>query len=347
MKRAPAYPGRTALLPALLILSAGLAGVARASDADLEALRAEVRPLRAINDPSEPIWVRFSLINPTDQALEFPVASAAPAAPELSLPADVLYGTAAAPAIAVGFQSERPAPLPPPASVPGAAAVRTLRLAPRSSIGAEIDLRGHFRTMRYDGVYRVEWRPLGGRMQGATADVLIERRKDAIIVTDQGKMTFALNYDSAPRNVENFLELVRTGFYDGKLFHRIVPGYLIQGGCPHGTGAGVRPDGRLLPAEFTNAPVEMGTLLMARKPTDPNSASCQFFVALARLPELDGQYTIVGRARDDESLRTMQTLSATPTTKNDRPVQSVVIRSIKLLDADARPLPTTQSTQRP
>jgi cyclophilin family peptidyl-prolyl cis-trans isomerase len=176
--------------------------------------------------------------------------------------------------------------------------------------------------------------------------VRVERRKDAILITDQGKITFSLNYDQAPRNVENFLELVRSGFYDGKTFHRIVPGFLLQGGSPTGDSTGVRPDGRLIPAEFTNAPVEQGALMMARKPADPDSASCQFLIALDRLPDLDGKYTIIGHARDAESARTFQTLSAIPTNKQDRPLQSVIIRSIKLLDAQP-PQPTTRSAHGP
>jgi cyclophilin family peptidyl-prolyl cis-trans isomerase len=339
MKRAFAYPGRTALLPALLILSAG---AALAQDAAIEALRAEVRSLQEVNDPSEPIWVRFTLLNPTDRPIEIPGAAFDPADIGVVLPAGIVYGTTTQPAIGVGYHTEKPAPLPPVSAAP-ASRPSTLRLAPRGSIGVDLDLRSQLRAMRYDGVYRVEWRPLGGRMQGATADIVVERRKDAIVITDQGKMTFGLYYDRAPRNVNNFLELARSGFYDGKTFHRVVPGFLIQGGCPNGDGTGIRPDGKLIPAEFNNTPVEFGSLLMARKPTDPDSASCQFFIALSRLPELDGQYTIIGRATDDETLRTLQTLAATPTRKNDRPLQTIVIRSVKLLDARA-PQPTTRAS---
>jgi cyclophilin family peptidyl-prolyl cis-trans isomerase len=351
MKRA-AYPRKTAHPAALLMLSASCAAAllgppaARGDDAAIDMLRAEVRPLKSLNDPALPIWVRFILHNPTDYPIDIPLPSGAPTDGAVTIPSDVLFGSSTQPAIAVGFQSEALATIPPPATTPSTDpnVAHSLRLAPRSAVGTDLDLRSYFRAMRYDGVYRVEWRPLEGRMQGATADVLVERRKDAIIITDQGKMTFTLHYDQAPRNVDNFLNLVRTGFYEGKTFHRIVPGFIIQGGCPSGDGTGIRPDGILVPAEFNHTPVELGTLLMAHKPTDPNSASCQFFIALARLPDLDGQYTVIGQAYDTETARTLQALAATATGKQDRPVQSVVIRSIKLLDAVP---PVTTRSARP
>ena len=73
-------------------------------------------------------------------------------------------------------------------------------------------------------------------------------------------------------------------------------------------------------------------LLMAHKPSDVNSGSCQFFIALARVPELDGKYTVIGQAHDEESLRTLQQLASVPADKRDRPVSPLVIRSINLVD---------------
>jgi peptidyl-prolyl cis-trans isomerase B (cyclophilin B) len=134
--------------------------------------------------------------------------------------------------------------------------------------------------------------------------------------------------------VEAFIDLVRSGFYDNKTFHRVIPGFLIQGGCPKGDGTGIRPDHKLLPAEFNNTPFRAGTLAMAHKPSDRNSASCQFFITLSRLPELDGQYTVIGQASDEESLRTLNELAAEPTDKHDRPRHPLYIRSITLVDAE-------------
>ena len=101
-------------------------------------------------------------------------------------------------------------------------------------------------------------------------------------------------------------------------------------------------DGKTVPAEFSDTPIELGTLVMAHKPDDPNSASCQFFIALARLEDLDGKYTVIGQARDDESLRTLNQLAALPTNRSDRPVKPLVIRSINLVDAAETYLPRNE-----
>jgi cyclophilin family peptidyl-prolyl cis-trans isomerase len=175
---------------------------------------------------------------------------------------------------------------------------------------------------------------LGGRLGAASTEFRVEVRKDVIMVTDLGKMTFIIDYDGAPGNAENFLELVREGFYSGSTFHRIIPGFVVQGGSPTGDSTGARADGKRMAAELRDIPVEPGTLLMAHKPSDVNSASCQFFVALARLKELDGQYTVIGYARDAESLRTLQQLAAVPTDTRDRPVEPLILRSINLVDSD-------------
>jgi peptidyl-prolyl cis-trans isomerase B (cyclophilin B) len=182
------------------------------------------------------------------------------------------------------------------------------------------------------GDYRVEWRPLGDRVAAAAATFRVLARKDAIIVTDYGKITIVLDYERAPGNVLNFLELVDEGFYDGKILHRIVPGFVIQGGCPKGDGTGMRPDGKTVMAELHPIPVRLGTVLMARKPSDPHSASCQFFIALDRLEGLDGEYTVLGQAGDSESARTLRELSSVATDRRDRPISPVTIRSINLVD---------------
>jgi peptidyl-prolyl cis-trans isomerase B (cyclophilin B) len=192
--------------------------------------------------------------------------------------------------------------------------------------------RSLYRPLRYVGNYRLEWQPLGGRVEPASVTFRVEQPKEAVLVTDYGKITFALMYDKAPRNVENFLELLRERFYDGKTIHRVVPGFIIQGGSPDGSGTGIRPDGKFVDAEFSDAPFELGTLAMARKPSDPDSASCQFFISLARLKELDGKYTVIGQAKDEESLRTLRQLGELPTTKDGRPVRPLQIRFFTLVD---------------
>ncbi|MHC4776095.1 MAG: peptidylprolyl isomerase, partial [Planctomycetota bacterium] len=116
----------------------------------------------------------------------------------------------------------------------------------------------------------------------------------AVISTSQGDMTVELWNDVAPNHVENFLKLGSSGFYDNLKFHRIVPGFVVQGGCPRGDGTG--SPGWTVKAEFSSRPHHPGTLSMARS-SDPNSAGSQFFICLTRehCQHLDGQYTGFGQ----------------------------------------------------
>jgi cyclophilin family peptidyl-prolyl cis-trans isomerase len=110
--------------------------------------------------------------------------------------------------------------------------------------------------------------------------------------TNLGKMTVELYRDVAPAHADSFVSLTKKKFYNGTIFHRIIDGFMIQGGDPTGTGMG--DAGYNLPAEFSELPHQDGTLSMARS-SDPNSASCQFFVCLGKVPHLDGKYTVFGQ----------------------------------------------------
>jgi peptidylprolyl isomerase len=107
-----------------------------------------------------------------------------------------------------------------------------------------------------------------------------------------GRVVIELRPDIAPKHVARIKELTREGFYDGIVFHRVIPDFMAQSGDPTGTGRGgsEKPD---LPAEFSEAPFDRGTLGMART-MDPNSANSQFFINYMRTPHLDGQYTVWG-----------------------------------------------------
>ncbi|MEX0717622.1 MAG: peptidylprolyl isomerase [Planctomycetaceae bacterium] len=98
--------------------------------------------------------------------------------------------------------------------------------------------------------------------------------------TTKGKITLDLFPDVAPGHVRNIIGLTKIGYYDGVLFHRVIKGFMIQGGCPQGTGTG--GPGYTIPAEFNDRPHEVGTLSMART-NDPNSAGSQFFICVARV----------------------------------------------------------------
>lgn len=113
-----------------------------------------------------------------------------------------------------------------------------------------------------------------------------------IMSTNQGDMEMEFWPDVAPNHVRNFLDLCYTGFYDGKTFHRVIPGFMIQGGDPTGTGSGNGP--RMLKAEFNSKKHVPGVLSMARS-SDPNSASCQFFIMHKTSPSLDNQYSGFGQ----------------------------------------------------
>jgi len=110
--------------------------------------------------------------------------------------------------------------------------------------------------------------------------------------TTKGTIKFTLLPQYAPVHAEKFAALTRKKFYDGTVFHRVVPGFVIQGGDPTGTGTG--GPGYSIKAEFSDRKHLLGTVAMARA-ADPNSAGSQFYICLDELPSLDGQYTVFGQ----------------------------------------------------
>jgi len=113
-----------------------------------------------------------------------------------------------------------------------------------------------------------------------------------ILDTTKGRVVIEMRPDLAPGHVARIKELVREGFYDGVVFHRVIDGFMAQTGCPHGTGTG--GSGQKLTAEFTREPHVRGTVSMARA-QDPNSGDSQFFICFADSPWLNGQYTVWGK----------------------------------------------------
>ncbi len=128
----------------------------------------------------------------------------------------------------------------------------------------------------------------------APTDVKAEKPEHPVVKlnTDAGEIHLELFPEDAPKHVEAFLALIEKGFYNGLSFHRVVPGFVIQGGCPKGDGTG--DAGYKLKAEFNKRPHEKGTLAAARA-SDPDSAGCQFYICLDRIPHLDNQYTVFGK----------------------------------------------------
>jgi peptidylprolyl isomerase len=113
-----------------------------------------------------------------------------------------------------------------------------------------------------------------------------------IMETATGKVVMELRPDLAPKHVARIKELTRKGFYDGTPFHRVIEGFMAQGGDPTGTGTG--GSGTMIPAEFSGEHFERGVVGMARS-ASPNSADSQFFIMLATASSLDGRYTVLGR----------------------------------------------------
>ena len=146
--------------------------------------------------------------------------------------------------------------------------------------------------------------------------------------TSAGNIQLDLLPEVAPEHCKNMIGLAKIGFYDGLIFHRVISGFMIQGGCPDGTGSG--SPGYRIDAEFNPTSHVTGVLSMARA-ADPNSAGSQFFICLADTAHLDGQYTAFGKATDD-SLEVVQKIGATPTKPGDRPVEDVTIIAAKVVE---------------
>lgn len=177
----------------------------------------------------------------------------------------------------------------------------------------------------------------------ATADAKQETNKVndkevAVIKTTEGEMVIEFWPDVAPKTVENFKTLAKKGFYDGTAFHRVIKGFMIQGGDPltkdpskegsWGTG----DPGYKIKAEFNDRPHDKGVISMARG-GHPDSAGSQFFIVHKRAPHLDRQYTAFGKLIKGDDV--LEKIATTPTHPQDRPDKRMGIESIKIVPADS------------
>ena len=168
------------------------------------------------------------------------------------------------------------------------------------------------------------------QVDSAVSDIDFENHTYQIeLETTAGKILLDLFPDRAPNHCRNMIGLAKTGFYDGLVFHRVIDGFMIQGGCPQGNGMG--GPGYQIDAEFNDMSHEPGVLSMARS-SDPNSAGSQFFICLARHAHLDGQYTAFGKTADDASLETVQKIGKVATGPQDRPVEEVRITKATVIE---------------
>ena len=136
----------------------------------------------------------------------------------------------------------------------------------------------------------------------------------------------------APISVANFVDLANSGFYDGLIFHRVINGFMIQGGDPNGDGTG--GPGFTIKGEFTSNGVKndlshtRGVISMARKSSGPNTAGSQFFIVQTDSTYLDGEYAAFGKVLDEESMAVVDKIAATNTDANDKPLSEWRIKSI-------------------
>jgi peptidyl-prolyl cis-trans isomerase B (cyclophilin B) len=165
----------------------------------------------------------------------------------------------------------------------------------------------------------------------------------AVIKTSEGEMVVQFWTDAAPNTIDNFKKLARSGFYDGTIFHRIVKGFMIQGGDPNSKDPakesryGQGDPGYKIKAEFNDHSHERGVISMARGP-DPDSAGSQFFICLASVPRLDHQYTTFGKLIKGNDV--LGKIGDSPVTRNDagemsKPTKRVVINKIDIVPADS------------
>src|SRR5436305_6093840 len=163
----------------------------------------------------------------------------------------------------------------------------------------------------------------------------------AVIKTSEGDIVVEFWTDAAPKTIENFKKLARSGFYDGTIFHRIVKGFMIQGGDPNSKDPGKESSygqggpGYKIKAEFNDHSHDRGVISMARS-SDPDSAGSQFFICLAPVPRLDGQYTTFGKVIKGDDV--LKKIGDTPVTNNaagevSKPTKGILVRTIKIVPA--------------
>jgi peptidyl-prolyl cis-trans isomerase B (cyclophilin B) len=152
----------------------------------------------------------------------------------------------------------------------------------------------------------------------------------AVIETKFGKIELKFFPDIAPKHVNNFIELAKKGFYDGTIFHRVIPGFMIQGGDPNTIEAdrskhGIGGPGHNVKAEFSKKPHKRGILSMARS-ANPDSAGSQFFICVADSLFLDGQYTVFGEVVS--GMDAADAIVSQPRDGNDNPHERIEIKVV-------------------
>ena len=144
------------------------------------------------------------------------------------------------------------------------------------------------------------------------------------IETNQGTIVAEMYMDKAPKTAGNFIELAKKGYYDGLIFHRVIEGFMIQGGCPDGTGRG--GPGYNIPDEFGEGLAHTGAGIFSMANAGPNTGGSQFFITLAPTAWLDGKHAIFGHVT--QGMDVVETIGKTQTGMMDRPSEDVVMEKV-------------------
>jgi peptidyl-prolyl cis-trans isomerase B (cyclophilin B) len=300
-------------------------------------LRTRLRPRSYIVPIGTPVWIEFSVENQSDEPISLTVPGTEPdlPMPEMGLPLSHIFSGGNARGVTVTTQTNQRWEKPLGYRQPGQAPI--LMLAPNSAVGTTVDLREFYPSLNSAGEFRISWTPYAGQNLTESVVITVTPLKQAEIQTDEGVMTVQFFYEDAPKTVSNFIDLATDRFYNNLTFHRLEPGYFVQGGCPRGDGTGIRLDGKRIPAEFNSRQHVKGTMSMALLGDDPDSASCQFFICNTRQKDWDGRYTVFGELVGDASLETLDRLMKTDVDDESRPVRTIYMRSIRIIDAPYDP----------
>ncbi len=150
----------------------------------------------------------------------------------------------------------------------------------------------------------------------------------ATIETTQGTIVVELYKDKAPKTVENFVTLVKKGFYNGIIFHRVIPGFMIQTGDPTGTGRG--GPGYTFKDEFSPDLKHSGPGILSMANAGPNTNGSQFFITLAATPHLDGKHSVFGKVVEGQSV--VEAIAAADRDASDRPRQEIAMKKVTVSD---------------
>jgi cyclophilin family peptidyl-prolyl cis-trans isomerase len=150
------------------------------------------------------------------------------------------------------------------------------------------------------------------------------------IETTHGTIVAEMFMDTAPKTAGNFIELVKKGYYDGLIFHRVIPDFMLQGGCPDGTGRG--GPGYSIPDEFGPGLTHEGAGMFSMANSGPNSGGSQFFITLAPTQWLDGKHAIFGKVT--AGMDVVEGIGSTQTGMGDKPVEDVVMSKVTVSEEE-------------